>query len=56
MESGERTSYKAMWHNLHSIAEARKAGIELPPKLSWHSLANRLLPTSWNSIPIVPEC
>lgn len=38
-ESGERTSYKAMWHNLHSIVEeARKAGLEVPPKLSWHSL------------------
>ncbi len=38
-ESGERISYKAMWHNLHSIVEAaRKAGLEIPPKLSWHSL------------------
>jgi site-specific recombinase XerD len=38
-ESGERMSYKAMWHNLHSIVEeARKAGLEVPPKLSWHSL------------------
>ena len=38
-ESGERISYKAMWHNLHSIVEeGRKAGLELPPKLSWHSL------------------
>ncbi len=28
-----------MWHNLHSIVEeARKAGLEVPPKLSWHSL------------------
>ncbi len=28
-----------MWHNLHSIVEeGRKAGLELPPKLSWHSL------------------
>ncbi len=38
-ESGERLTYKAMWHNLHVIVEeARKAGLELPPKLSWHSL------------------
>ncbi len=38
-ESGGRISYKAMWHNLHIIAEeARKAGLDLPPKLSWHSL------------------
>ncbi len=38
-ESGERISYKAMWHNLHSIVEeGREAGLELPPKLSWHSL------------------
>jgi site-specific recombinase XerD len=38
-ESGERISYKAMWHNLHVIGEeARKADLEMPPKLSWHSL------------------
>jgi site-specific recombinase XerD len=38
-ESGERITYKAMWHNLHVIVEqARKAGLDLPPKLSWHSL------------------
>jgi site-specific recombinase XerD len=38
-ESGERISYKAMWHNLHVITEAaRKAGLEMPPQLSWHSL------------------
>jgi site-specific recombinase XerD len=38
-ESGERMSYKAMWHNLHSIVEeARKAGLAVPTKLSWHSL------------------
>jgi site-specific recombinase XerD len=38
-ESGYRISYKSMWHNLHVIAEAaRKAGLEIPPKLSWHSL------------------
>jgi integrase len=29
----------AMWHNLHVITEeARKAGLAMPPKLSWHSL------------------
>jgi site-specific recombinase XerD len=28
-----------MWHNLHVITEeARKAGLVMPPKLSWHSL------------------
>jgi site-specific recombinase XerD len=38
-ESGKRISYKAMWHNLESIVEeARRAGLEMPPKLSWHSL------------------
>lgn len=38
-ESGERISYKAMWHNLGVITKAaRKAGLEMPPKLSWHSL------------------
>lgn len=38
-ESGERITYKAMWHNLHCIVEeGRKAGLALPPKLSWHSL------------------
>jgi site-specific recombinase XerD len=38
-ESGERISYKAMWHNLHVITEAaRKAGLQMPPQLSWHSL------------------
>lgn len=38
-ESGERISYKAMWHNLHVITEeARRAGLDMPPKLSWHSL------------------
>ncbi len=38
-ENGERISYKAMWHNLHVIVEvARKAGLEIPPTLSWHSL------------------
>lgn len=38
-EKGQRMSYNTMWHALHSIAvAARKAGIELPPKLGWHSL------------------
>jgi len=38
-ESGDRISYKAMWRSLHIIAtEAREAGIDVPPKLSWHSL------------------
>lgn len=38
-ESGDRISYKVMWHNLHSIVkEAKATGLDLPPKLSWHSL------------------
>jgi site-specific recombinase XerD len=38
-ESGKRITYKAMWHNLHLLVEeGRKAGLELPPQLSWHSL------------------
>jgi site-specific recombinase XerD len=38
-EKGQRMSYNTMWHALHSIAvAARHAGIELPPKLGWHSL------------------
>lgn len=38
-ESGDRISYKTMWHSLHNLGkEARTAGLELPPKLSWHSL------------------
>jgi site-specific recombinase XerD len=38
-ESGDRISYKSMWRSLHLIAkEARKAGLDIPPKLSWHSL------------------
>jgi site-specific recombinase XerD len=38
-ESGDRISYKSMWRNLHLIAkEARKVGLDIPPKLSWHSL------------------
>ncbi len=38
-ESGDRMSYNVMWHHLHIIGEeARKAGLELPPKLGWHSL------------------
>lgn len=38
-ESGERIEYKTMWRNLHIIAaNARSAGLDLPAKLSWHSL------------------
>ncbi|MBD2513163.1 tyrosine-type recombinase/integrase [Nostoc muscorum FACHB-395] len=38
-ESGERISYQAMWRSLHVIVcEARKAGLELPHSLAWHSL------------------
>jgi site-specific recombinase XerD len=38
-ESGDRICYQAMWRNLHVIGQqARKAGLDLPPKLSWHSL------------------
>ena len=38
-ESGDRISYKSMWRSLHVIVnEARAAGLDMPPKLSWHSL------------------
>ncbi len=38
-ESGDRITYKDAWRSLSTIAKAaRKAGIELPPKFSWHSL------------------
>lgn len=38
-ESGERLSYEAMWYSLNCIVkQARKAGLDLPPKMSWHSL------------------
>jgi integrase len=38
-EMGQRMSYNSMWHSIHSIAvAARKAGLDLPPKLGWHSL------------------
>ncbi len=38
-ESGDRISYQSMWRSLHLIAkEARRAGLDVPPKLSWHSL------------------
>jgi site-specific recombinase XerD len=38
-ESGDRISYKSMWRSLYIIAkEARKAGLDILPKLSWHSL------------------
>lgn len=38
-ESGVRINYKDMWRNLHVIVQdAQKAGLDMPPKLSWHSL------------------
>ena len=38
-EKGQRMSYNTMWHSIHSIAvAARKAGLDLPPRLGWHSL------------------
>lgn len=38
-ERGLRMSYNTMWHGFHSIAAAaRAAGLELPPKMGWHSL------------------
>jgi len=38
-ESGERITYQAAWRNLHIITEAaRKAGLEMPHKFSWHDL------------------
>ncbi len=38
-EGGARINYKDMWRNLHVIVQAaRKAGLDMPPKLSWHSL------------------
>jgi len=38
-ESGVRINYKDMWRNLHVIVQAaRRAGLDMPPKLSWHSL------------------
>ena len=38
-ERGNRLTYASMWRELHVIAEeARKAGLEMPEKLSWHSL------------------
>lgn len=38
-ESGVRINYKDMWRNLHVIAQAaRSEGLDMPPKLSWHSL------------------
>jgi site-specific recombinase XerD len=38
-ETGGRISYQAMWRNLHTIVQAaRQSGLDLPPKLSWHSL------------------
>jgi site-specific recombinase XerD len=38
-ERGIRISYSTMWRNLTLIVEeARKEGLALPPKLSWHDL------------------
>jgi integrase len=38
-ERGEMLSYGKMWFALNCIVEkAREAGLEIPPKLSWHSL------------------
>ena len=38
-ERGEMLSYSQMWSALNRIVEqAREAGLELPPKLAWHSL------------------
>ncbi len=38
-ESGDRLTYKSMWHHLNVIVgKARQAGLDLPAKLSWHSL------------------
>lgn len=38
-ERGERVVYSGMWSGLHTIAQAaRKAGLKLPHKFSWHSL------------------
>ncbi len=38
-EGGERICYQAMWRNLRVIAQqTRKAGLDLPPTLTWHSL------------------
>lgn len=38
-ERGEMLSYQQMWSFLNRIVEqAREAGLEIPPKLAWHSL------------------
>jgi site-specific recombinase XerD len=38
-ESGDRINTKTAWRHLHDIVRAaRAAGLDLPPKLSWHSL------------------
>ncbi len=38
-ESGERLSYQQMWYALNRIVQqARAAGLDLPFKMSWHSL------------------
>jgi len=38
-ESGDRISYPSMWRSLNQMTkQAREAGLDMPPKLSWHSL------------------
>jgi integrase len=38
-ERGNRMDYSSMWEFLDNIVEsARKVGLQLPPKMSWHSL------------------
>jgi len=38
-ERGNRIDYSGMWKPLDEIVEkARKEGLEMPPKMSWHSL------------------
>jgi site-specific recombinase XerD len=38
-ERGNRIGYSGMWEFLDEIVEkARKEGLEMPPKMSWHSL------------------
>jgi site-specific recombinase XerD len=53
-ESGDRICYQAMWRNLHVIVQqARKAGLDLPPKLSWHNLR---MSFATNFMEQHPEC
>src|SRR2546421_11971818 len=38
-EEGNRVQYRGMWRSLASVAKAaRKAGLDIPVKFSWHSL------------------